>query len=803
MQWFSETSESLLEQEVILEILKFAGYDLSKLQTEVNTIDKLFSVVWDSAIKSHKANIPLSRHSIFGSVDRNTTKNFARKCVGTVGEYLLDAVVNSKQHGKLVPSNWVRSVHRSEYGIPDLDLGSPDRVILDIGGNPFTFASIKFYAPFSKKWETEANLSNAFYWMSVSKKDYPELIGVNTVGLFTNQSEPRFMKFNGGMMTGDMIRQHVDVTNSGQTSNQVFWNDFWKELESNVTAGKLLVRNKNLAAPRKPDQFQTVMVIDKLNPTGAQTAVGPCAFGKMVMQTSLIPKYRSINLVVSGVRLVLASQMYRSMKRDIETPFNCIHVMSGQDYHKEYNEFSDVAKQHHTTNANQIANILIKYAQSKDELPLHVLTIEQSLNKVVKAFRMIEDASVFDPETGETLWEKGSEKHLYWKERIYKLCTEAIYDEAHNLVTGDPVKGSGVSSEDKEDKRKTSYLFDLPFLNTIFTRSTYWTATRRLNGSKRDMANEAMFGQVVACVMPSLAIKMGYSVRPKVIPYSITDGDIASIESSMNLDDLKEDSLEITYYIKCLEHALSDCRSRDLPCQIMVFVDDASKQEKFAEIVTKYFSSEGLVADVVRAETPQKDRSAIFERFSTSKFSVLFNYAIVHEGVDIDSCTGVILGRVLNEIWLVQAIGRSQRLLKEDREHRFGDVDNYRKQYGLVYTLVDQTSASSGTYWDSVRDIYWKITQATNDADWLDFRVGGSTSYTKGIPDSQVSNNQPSTVVDHTSNSDELKERLKIYHDEMIERLNNEMVAHADHKQALAAEHHDTMNMLKEWGVVL
>jgi hypothetical protein len=804
MKWFSDTPEALLEQETLLAVLKYAGYDLARLQAEVNTSDKLFSVVWDSAIKAHNGNIPFSKHAVFGPVERNTAKNFARKCVGTMGEYLLDGIVNSNQQGKLVPPNWIRSVHRSEYGVPDLDMGSPDRVILDIAGNPFTFASVKFYAPFSKKWEMEANLPNSYYWMSESKKDYPALIGVNSIGLFTNQSKPKIVKFSGGMITGDMLRQHIDVTNAGQTSNQFFWNDFWRELEANVTAGKLLVRTEKIGKSRRPDNFQTTMFIDKLGPVGPQTLVGGCGIGKMVLQTSLIPRTRSINLVTSGIRLVLASQMYRSMKRDIELPFHCLHVMSGQDYHKEYDEFSDVTNQQHTTNANEIAVTMIKYTQCKDDnLPLHILTIEQSLNKVVKAFQMIENATVIDPEKGEPFWDNGSKNHMYWREKIFSLCTEAIYDEAHNLVSGDPVKGSGVSSEDKEDKRKTSYLTDLIFLNTVFTRSTYWTATRRLNGSKRDMANEKMFGKVVACVIPSLAIKGGYAVRPKVIPYSITDDDIAAVETSTNLGDLKEDSLEITYYIKCLEHALADCTERGLPCQIMVFVDDSSKQEKFAEIVTKYFNADGLVADVVRADTPQREREKIFTRFSSSKFSVLFNYAIVHEGVDIDSCTGVILGRVLNEIWLVQAIGRSQRLLKEDREQRFGDINNYRKQYGLVYSLVDQTSAASDTYWNSLKDIFWKITQATNDADWLDFSVGGTTSYPRGTTDDEIANGQPMTVLDNTMNSDELKERLKIYHDEMVERLNAEMEATAKLNTELAEERDDTLDILQEMGIEL
>jgi hypothetical protein len=806
MDWFSKQPESVLEQEALVLILKNAGYSVDKLQSEVNTVDKLFSTVWNSALKAHKDGLTITKHSSFGDAKRNTAKNFARKMVGNAGEYLLDGVVNSKQHGKLVPSNWSRSVHRAEYGVPDLEQGSPDRVILDIHGNPFVLASVKFYAPYSTGWEQDAKLPNAFYWAMAEKPNYPALSSANTIGLFTNQSEPRNTKFPGGSITSDSLRIHLDVTNEGQTSNQTFWNDFWTELFNNVAAEKTIVANKQriekYGPARTPDNFQQSL-IDSLNPTGPQTAVESCGVGKMVQQTAIIPRGRSINLIVSGVRLVLASQMYNSMKRDIGSPFHCVHVMTGQDYHKEYDEFADVAEQQHTTKAEEIARIMVEYTLRKDDsLPLHILTIEQSLPKVVKALQLIESGDVRD-EDGNLFWEPGSDKHVYWKNKVIELCTEAIYDEAHNLVSGDPVKGQGASTVDKEDKRKTAYLTSLPYMNSVFTRSTYWTATRRLNGSKRDMANMAMFGQVVVCVRPSTAIKLGYVVRPKIIAYEIYDEDIEAVAKVTDFGDLREDSLEITYYIKCLENALKDCTERGLPCQIMVFVDDASKQEKFAEIATKYFESDGLVADVVRADTKQKDRKAIFERFSSSKFSVLFNYAIVHEGVDIDSCTGVILGRVLNEIWLVQAIGRAQRLLKEDRNERFGDIENYRKQYGLVYTLVDKTSAASGTFWDTLKDIYWKIALASGDADWLDFDVGGGSVYTNGRPEPKVPTGQPETKEDHTENSDDLKDKLRKVHDEMVERLNADIMAHAEHKQAVAAEHDDTMNMLKEWGIEL
>ena len=61
-------------------------------------------------------------------------KDFVNKMLGNWMEYQFDAVINSRRFAVLLPSRWVKSVHRSEYGIQDTERGSPDRIVLNNEG---------------------------------------------------------------------------------------------------------------------------------------------------------------------------------------------------------------------------------------------------------------------------------------------------------------------------------------------------------------------------------------------------------------------------------------------------------------------------------------------------------------------------------------------------------------------------------------------------------------------------------------------------------------------------------------------
>lgn len=769
--WFSSHDDSVKELNAIKSILEADGFDLARLKKEINTVDKCFDRIYKSAITAYKNDLPVTKDASFYVSGRMGKNSFARKMLGNIGEFLLDAVVNSNQKGHLVPSNWCRSIHRSEFGIGDLETGSPDRIILDIDGKPFTFASAKFLAP-GAGWDKVSNLSNPYVWLAVDKFNYPELASVNTIGLFTNQVAPERTPFHGGSITFPELQKQLDVTNAGQTSNQMFWNEFWTQVFQVVSNSKLVVTNRDYEPPRIPTDYQKSRLIDPIQShVGAATLIAACGTGKMVCQTFILPRDRSINVIMSGARLILARQMNDSMHRDIESKFNVVHIMTKREYHgSAYVEENDEVFSAHAASAQEVADQIYKYSIGQNPFPLYLATIEPSLIKVIAAFDILEEGELLDPETGKLYpWcEDETQRETVWA-GITSLCREAIYDEAHNLVCGDNRESKLNDDAVKTARRKGKYKSGLPRLNAIFNRSTYWTATRQVNGSSRDMTNADMFGEVMACVTPKQSTDMGYVVKPHLIVYGLTEQDVDAmkIEGIDTLGDAAK--LEIAYYVKCIDDAIKNCRERGLPCRLIVFVDDAGKQEQYAAIVRKHFESEQLYSAVVRAETPQSplrkkakavvttdvlveenaepvalDRETIFHEFSTREVSVLFNYAIVHEGIDIAGCTGVIFGRNLNQVWSVQAMGRAQRLLKEDRDSYFaaGEFEKYKKQYGLVYSYIDQSDPDDQRAQDELMDLYTKIMDYSGEEAWLEIEIKISTTGTNGQPDIEISPNQ-------------------------------------------------------------
>jgi len=472
--WFSSHDEAVKELNAFKAILEADGFDLARLKKEVNTVDKCFDRIHKSAIEAYQCDLPVTKDASFYVSGRMGKNSFARKMLGNFGEFLLDAVVNSNQKGHLVPSNWCRSVHRAEYGIGDLETGSPDRIILDIDGNPFTFASSKFLAP-SSGWDKVTNLNNPYVWLSVDKFNYPELMSVNTVGLFTNQVPPERTPFKGGAITFPELQKQLDVTNAGQTSNQMFWNEFWTQMFKVVDESKLLVTTRVKDDPRIPTTYQKDRLIKPIEShVGAATLIAACGTGKMVCQTHILPRDRSINVIMSGARLVLARQMNDSMHRDIDSKFNVVHIMTKREYHgSAYLEKNDEVFSAHAASAQEVANEIYKYAIGDNQYPLYLATIEPSLIKIIAAFDILEEGELINPETGRLYsWcEYEALRESNWK-MITDLCREAIYDEAHNLVCGDNRESKLNDDAVKTARRKGKYKAALPRLNEIFHRST-------------------------------------------------------------------------------------------------------------------------------------------------------------------------------------------------------------------------------------------------------------------------------------------------------------------------------------------
>jgi superfamily II DNA or RNA helicase len=511
---------------------------------------------------------------------------------------------------------------------------------------------------------------------------------------------------------------------------------------------------------------------------GAMTILAPCGIGKMVCQVSLLPRTRSINLVVSGIRLVLAGQMNDRIVNNISTPSNLIHVMSKQEYQSQNIKNTNLVSNELLQHPQKIAHALYEYVCGNNQYPLYVSTIEQSFYKVIEAFKILKNGELVDvTRDGDNLYpwcnDQNQIDEIY--QRVVELCELAIYDEAHNLVCGDSNRAKNFDEGDKkESRRKSNYYEDLPFMNGIFTRSTYWTATRQINRTKRDMTNKQMFGPVVVNILPSEAVKLGYTVKPHLVQMRfdrdalITEYDIPSTyknDRGETCDLDYRNQVEIAFIIASKLRSMEDCEKRGLDSRDIVFMEDAGLQEIARDAIVKYFIKIGINISVnfITYETPQNVRGQFFKEFAEHHCSLLLNYAIVHEGVDIDRCTGVIIGRNLNQVWAVQAIGRACRLDPVDRATVWADnsivptdrPSHYLKKYGLVYTFEDEEDADCVAANEKFVALYKMLRDSSNGEDWLGLEVVNHGSGTRGKPERKSPDDPQARTVDPDSQVNE------------------------------------------------
>ena len=109
--WFSTHPEAINEQEKLVIILEHAGYDLRNIiQEDIGfTLSDAARLVAKACSKAWTDKLPVATSGF------KTEKQFIQKITGAIYfEHLFDGVVNSRRFAALLPSGWVKSVHRSE-----------------------------------------------------------------------------------------------------------------------------------------------------------------------------------------------------------------------------------------------------------------------------------------------------------------------------------------------------------------------------------------------------------------------------------------------------------------------------------------------------------------------------------------------------------------------------------------------------------------------------------------------------------------------------------------------------------------
>jgi superfamily II DNA or RNA helicase len=102
----------------------------------------------------------------------------------------------------------------------------------------------------------------------------------------------------------------------------------------------------------------------------------------------------------------------------------------------------------------------------------------------------------------------------------------------------------------------------------------------------------------------------------------------------------------------------------------------------------------GSLLQTVHAEIPARDRKKVYDKIKDSNDSILFQYSVVKEGIDITPFNALIISRNLDVIGTQQGIGRVVRAHPEDTAAlKAGTIsldspEGWKKYTATVYVII-------------------------------------------------------------------------------------------------------------------
>lgn len=700
-QLLSTCSDSLLELKQYTEVLESAGYTKQTIDSWMpTTVDGAIQLLWSASVTAHD--------SIGWARAQYSEKNFAQKMAGSILETLYEAVVNSQRYQRVLPGNPEYCYHRGDFRIPDKQTGSPDKIEVDTNGE-FILVNIKS-SPDPTKIITvnKANTNNILGWQKARRKSDPnDKLGNAKVKFLSNVGANKSVLAPAdyaifGNKGGGSLSQLIDNKNSIQ-----FWRDFWNALWETQNGQKIPISSKFSGLY----QDQKDLLFDPINNSTSMviTALGACGVGKTLIIRELVrTDYASYNIDGKGIyaldfpRLVLGSQ-HNDTFSETDT-YDTIVNTSSDNYKHHFTPGNKLRMNIATTIIKDIAKNLIEYAYSDSDSPMLILNTDKGLPRLRKAFEMIKSGDVFLKEDANPEW-------TY--KRVVKLCKQFHHDEAHNLVA------SVAPKERKQKTQKKEMIKSLKYFNKIFKKSVYWTATKKVDmkgRNKYDMNNTEIFGLVEAEYDFGTAIANGRILPCYARTVFLTADDFVGLSELGIFNKNSEDDEQLTFLIKAIRDHKLWCDSQGISCQIMFFHKDTKSLPHFKQALEKVFAKENIYVDYVTAETDQEDRGTVFETYEKSKFSVLMNYDIIAEGIDIHSTTAVVIGRGMNDIKIVQACSRGIRLLDEDRQAladgkiKVGDETGWKKPWSWIYLFENEAVVEDTIKSFEVEDLLSELT---------------------------------------------------------------------------------------------
>lgn len=256
----------------------------------------------------------------------------------------------------------------------------------------------------------------------------------------------------------------------------------------------------------------------------------------------------------------------------------------------------------------------------------------------------------------------------------------AYYDEFHHLISRQSI-----------DRKK--------FIETLWPKKNMFFSASEKCGNIVSSMNKKLFGRKIAdvtyrdlrkvgVVTPDVKITM---IRRKNLSRILFDEAEKFLAKSKGVDldvAINEGATTIIaqkHMLKTNAHANFLSFGKSVP--VNSFLNDSLTFKNALLLNT--------IVNTVNANTSQVDRKNIFNKIKKAQDSILLQYGIVKEGIDLTAFNAIIIQRGMSAIGIQQAIGRAMRADPADTKALLEGritLDNPRewvKYYAHVYIVVD------------------------------------------------------------------------------------------------------------------
>ena len=274
------------------------------------------------------------------------------------------------------------------------------------------------------------------------------------------------------------------------------------------------------------------------------------------------------------------------------------------------------------------------------------------------------------------------------KDTPIDICT---FDEAHNTVSND--------DDPKMFRRNIEEV--KPFIK----RQYFFTATPKSIGETGGQKDEEFYGKILYELSPKEAVDRLEIVQPKLHTVDI-DGEFHETDINHNnklfIKTVIETFIEHEKLLRVSAKLLVTGKNLD---QVHDIYNDKEFQKwcKLNNITCFLFSSRigRCVVDFNSSINYEEKLKQV--KLNLNQRAIFFHYDILSEGMDIPNMTGCLFFRNLesNEIKFVQNIGRSSRLVIEDREKIYNNeiayLDDIRMKKPESWIIIPLYSSDEST----------------------------------------------------------------------------------------------------------